>query len=52
MPSDDRWAGMSGDVRTALVNDRLLIPYGCTDQSICFATIPVRDLLHLMRPAS
>jgi predicted GH43/DUF377 family glycosyl hydrolase len=35
----------------ALVNDRLFIPYGCADQSVRFATVPVRDLLHRMRPA-
>lgn len=35
----------------ALVNDRVFIPYGCADQSIRFATVPVRDLLHRMRPA-
>ena len=34
------------------LGERLFIPYGCADQSIRFATVPIRDLLQRMRPAA
>jgi predicted GH43/DUF377 family glycosyl hydrolase len=34
------------------LGERLFIPYGCADQSIRFATDPIRDLLQRMRPAA